>query len=100
MNTNQAHHFASPKNQKYSPDIKAIADKYGLDLNEKWNVDYVDPHIGRHAYDYHEWVLKQMQEIDQIPNLTTEGFIREFRIRIIQPVMKHPEMLRKYYWKK
>lgn len=56
------------------------------------------PHRGRHPNAYHEWILEQMQIIDQMPNMNQMEFIRQFNIRIKQPVISQPFMLRKDFW--
>lgn len=61
----QMHHFATNKNSKYTPMMKEITDKYGLDLDGDWNKAPM-PHIGRHPNAYHLWVLNQMQTINRM----------------------------------
>ncbi len=49
----QLHHFATNKNKTYTPQFEEIANKYGLDLDDAWNKEYM-PHQGRHPNEYHE----------------------------------------------
>jgi len=93
----QTHHFATDKNKTFTPQIKEISEKYKLNLNDDWNKAKL-PHIGRHPNEYHQWVLRQMMEIDRIPNMTPSEFIFQFNNRIIKPVIDNPEMIYKSYW--
>ncbi len=58
------------------------------------------PHLGRHPNAYHKWVLKQMKQIDAMPNMNQQNFIKQFNIKVIQPVKNNPEMLYKSFWQK
>ena len=58
----QLHHFATDKNKVFTPQMEAIASKYGLNLNEPWNKEYMH-HLGRHPNEYHNYVLEQMQKL-------------------------------------
>lgn len=63
----QEHHFFSNKNTVYTPRYEEIVvDKYGLDLNGKWNVRVLDNHRGRHTNKYHEFMECMLYEIDNI----------------------------------
>lgn len=92
----QRHHFATNKNKKYNPQMKAITDKYNIDLNGSWNIESMH-HLGRHPNAYHKWVLESMREIDIIPNMNQQQFIIQFNIKIKQPVINNPDMLRKSF---
>lgn len=81
----QNHHFATDKNKKYTPKMNEIVKKYDLGLQGDWNKELL-PHIGRHPNMYHEWVLDQMRLIDQMPNMNQQNFIKQFNIRVKQPV--------------
>jgi hypothetical protein len=94
----QEHHFATDKNKKFTPQMKAIASKYGLDLNEDWNKQSL-PHQGRHPNAYHNFVLEQMRIIDAMPNMNQQQFINLFNLNVRQPVVNNPNMLYKNYWK-
>jgi hypothetical protein len=69
-----------------------------LDLNGDWNIEKL-PHQGRHPNDYHRWVLNVTLEIDAIPGMNQNDFIKLFRERIIQPIKINPDMLYKKYWR-
>ena len=44
----QLHHFATNKNKTYTPQFEEIANKYGLDLDDAWNLDSRDSTLGYH----------------------------------------------------
>ena len=95
----QNHHFATNKNKRFTPEMEKITNKYGLKLDESWNKEML-PHLGRHPNAYHKWVLKQMKQIDAMPNMNQQNFIKQFNIKVIQPVKNNPEMLYKSFWQK
>ena len=91
-------HYATNKNKTYTPEMEKITDKYNLDLNGEWNKGKL-PHQGRHPNEYHNWVLRQMRLIDNMPNMNQQLFMEQFNIRVIQPINQHPEMLYKKFWR-
>ena len=95
----QNHHFATNKNKRFTPEMEKITNKYGLKLDESWNKEML-PHLGRHPNAYHEWVLEQMKQIDAMPYMNQQNFIKQFNIKVIQPVKNNPEMLYKSFWQK
>ncbi|BCJ92615.1 hypothetical protein acsn021_01840 [Anaerocolumna cellulosilytica] len=94
---NQVHHFASNKNSKYTKQFESIVKKYGLKLDEIWNKELM-PHQGRHPNAYHDWILEQLQEIDQIANGNKDIFLELFE-NVKNIVRDNPDMLRKIFWK-
>lgn len=64
---NQVHHYATNKNKIYTQEFKDITDKYGLDLDADWNKELL-PHQGRHPNAYHDFILDEMKNIDNIAN--------------------------------
>jgi RHS repeat-associated protein len=94
----QTHHFATDKNSQYTPEMEEIASKYGLDLDGDWNKQAM-PHQGRHPNEYHKWVLDNMRTISNTPGMNQQQFIKAFDLKIRQPVINNPNMLRKFYWK-
>ncbi|MDO5765270.1 MAG: RHS repeat-associated core domain-containing protein [Elusimicrobiales bacterium] len=94
----QIHHFATNKNSTFTPDMEKIVKKYDLDLDGDWNKESL-PHQGRHPNAYHQWVLEQMRFIDSTPGMNQQQFVKQFRLRVIEPVHNNPKMLRKGYWK-
>ena len=94
---NQNHHFATNKNKQFTPEMQRIAEEYGLNLNDDWNTMSL-PHQGRHPNAYHQWVLENMYDIRNTPNMNPELFKIQFNQRVIQPVRQNPNMLYKNYW--
>ena len=41
-----------------------------------------------------------MKQIDAMPNMNQQNFIKQFNIKVIQPVKNNPEMLYKSFWQK
>jgi hypothetical protein len=66
-------------------------------LDDDWNIA-VMPHLGRHPSSYNNWVLNRMRLIDKMPGMNQQRFLEEFDIRIKQPIIDNPEMLRKSWW--
>jgi RHS repeat-associated protein len=95
------HHFATNKNKVFTPKFEAIVEKYGLDLNGSWNIDTI-PHQGRHPNDYHNWVLDEMNNIEQVLEDCGKGssdeFIKLFTEKVITPVIKNPSIIKKSFW--
>ena len=93
----QEHHFATDKSKKYTSQFENIANKYGLDLDEPWNKEFLQ-HQGRHPYDYHEFVLDEMTNIDNIANGNREVFFKLFEKNVKSVIRENPDMLYKEYW--
>lgn len=94
----QEHHFATNKNKTFTPEFEKIADKYELNLDGDWNKAKL-PHSGRHPNEYHQWVLDHMRSIDIMTNMNQQEFIKQFNVRVIQPIRNNPDMLYKKYWR-
>ncbi|MED4968981.1 AHH domain-containing protein [Parageobacillus toebii] len=94
----QKHHYATNKSKKYTPQIEAITKKYGLDLDDVWNIELL-PHQGRHPNAYHEYVLSNIRTFDKIAKGDKRKFLRLFE-QLKQEIRKNPEMLYKDYWRK
>ena len=94
----QLHHFATNKNKKYTPELKKITDKYGLDLDGDWNKAMM-PHQGRHPYAYHEYVLEEMRAFDAMAQGDV-GVFKALYEGLKQEIKNNPEMLYKAYWLK
>jgi len=103
----QLHHYLSNKNSKRSEQFtekfkkitekfKKITDKYGLDLDDKWNKDYL-PHQGSHAKECHQYIYEQIQNIDDFAKGDKEVFKDLFE-QTKQIVKDKPEMMYKNYW--
>ncbi len=74
----QNHHFLSNKNKTYTPKFKEVTNKYDLNLNGKWNIKNLENHMGRHTDNYHKYMLKQIQNFDEIANGNKEVFLNLF----------------------
>ena len=93
----QVHHFASNKNKTYTQQFKDITKKYGLDLNEEWNKELL-PHQGRHPNAYHEFILDELTNIDNIANGDIDIFLELYESNIKKVIRENPNMLYKEYW--
>ena len=94
----QLHHFATDKNKVFTPQMEAIASKYGLNLNEPWNKEYMH-HLGRHPNEYHNYVLEQMQMFDIVSKGDQTVFLSLFE-QLKKEIVNNPEILTKEYWKR
>ena len=92
----EVHHFISNINKKFTPRFEKIVKKYGLDLDGWWNKAHMK-HRGRHATEYHEYILGKLEYIDGIAKGDTEKFLREFD-NVKRYVKHNPDMLYKKYW--
>ncbi|MDO4304978.1 MAG: AHH domain-containing protein, partial [Bacillota bacterium] len=95
---NQVHHYATDKNKTYTQAFKDITDKYGLDLDADWNKDLL-PHQGRHPNAYHDFVLDEMRNIDNIANGNKDIFLDLYESEIKSIIRDNPDMLYSNYWK-
>lgn len=88
------------ESKKYAPQMKSIADEFGMDLNGKWNKLNLPANIhrGRHPYAYHDEVLRRTTEARNIANGSTKKFLKEFK-KIVDWIKKHPDCVRKSFWK-
>ena len=93
----QEHHFATNKSKKYTNQFENIVNKYRLDLDEPWNKEFLQ-HQGRHPYAYHEFVLDEMLEIDNIAKGNKEVFLELFEENVKSVIRENPDMLYKEYW--
>jgi hypothetical protein len=90
-------HYATNKSQKFTPPMKDIAEKYGLDLDGDWNKEYL-PHRGRHPYVYHDFVLDAMKNAHQEAQGDKERFLELFDQNVKQVVRDNPDLLYKRGW--
>ena len=93
---NQIHHYATNKNKTFSPQFNEIAQKYGLDLDDPWNKDLM-PHQGRHPNEYHEYVLDNMKQYDNIAKGDKKVFLTLYD-KMKEHILSNPEILYKDYW--
>lgn len=95
-------YIASNKNKKYTPMFEQIANKFGLNLNDNWNIIYntMSDYHGRRANKYHQFVLSQMrifadEAIDQ------KDFLRMFdEFKEILNSDDYIGMMYSAFWKK
>jgi RHS repeat-associated protein len=95
-----SHHFATNKNQTYTPQMEEITEKYGLDLDSDWNIEDISKlyHRGRHPNKYHDFVLRNMKKADAEAAGDADKFLELFDKYIVDPVMENPELLQKDGW--
>jgi RHS repeat-associated protein len=94
----QLHHFATNKNKTYTPEMENIAKQYGLDLDGDWNKMML-PHSGRHPNLYHQFVLDGMRNASQQAGSSQAQFLNLFRINVIEPIVKNPNLLYLKGWR-
>jgi cell division protein ZapA (FtsZ GTPase activity inhibitor) len=92
----QLHHYATNKNKTYTPQFDEITQKYGLDLDDVWNKELL-PHQGRHPNAYHDYVLENMKQFDNIAQGDKDIFLKLYD-GIKNNIKANPDMLYKDYW--
>ena len=95
---NQVHHYATDKNQTYTPEFEGIAKKYGLDLDDDWNKEFL-PHQGRHPNSYQNYVLESMRQYDSIAQGNKNIFLQLFE-NLKKEISSNPNILYKDFWNK
>jgi hypothetical protein len=93
----QEHHFATDKSKTYTPRMKDIADRYGLDLDDVWNKELL-PHLGRHPNKYHDFVVDGMQRAAREAAADRARWLELFDKYVKEPVRHNPDLLRKSGW--
>ena len=93
----EKHHMLSNKNKKWTPEFKKVTDKYGLDLKGDWNIQEM-AHRGRHATEYHQYMLKKLNDIDKVANGDVNIF-RSLFDNVKKIIEKTPDALYKSFWK-
>jgi hypothetical protein len=56
-------------------------------------------HVGRHAHEYHDWILNRLKMIDKMSNGNVDLFMKNFEIYIKEPVRNNPPMLYSDFWR-
>ena len=92
----QKHHFLTNKHSKFTPKFREITDKYGLKLNDPWNVEMLT-HKGRHATEYHKYMLEAVRGIDKIASGDQAIFLAKFQ-GVKNTVIQNPAMMYKNHW--
>lgn len=93
----QKHHFLTNKNSSYTSQFEDVVGKYGLNLDESWNIELM-PHRGRHPNAYHEYMLENIKRIDNYAQGNTSAFLNKFT-DLKKEIINNPDMLRKSYWR-
>ncbi|WP_415068429.1 AHH domain-containing protein [Lacrimispora sp.] len=93
----QVHHYASDKSKTYTQSFKDITDKYGLDLDDVWNKELL-PHQGRHPNAYHDFILDEMRNIDNVAQGNKDIFLDLYESEIKSIIREQPDMLYSNYW--
>jgi hypothetical protein len=89
----QMHHFLTDKHSRYTPRFEEILAKYGLTLNDPWNLELL-PHQGRHTTAYHEFVLTMVTTADKEAKGDRKKFLALIEKYIKAPVRANPAMVR------
>ncbi|MBC2306227.1 T7SS effector LXG polymorphic toxin [Listeria booriae] len=92
----QMHHYATNKSKTYTPQIEEVTTKYGLKLDDIWNKELL-PHQGRHPNAYHDFILDNLKQIDEISQGDPILFMELFEAVKLE-VRNNPDMLYKEYW--
>ncbi len=94
--TKQNHHYLSNKHSKFTQKFENITSKYGLDLNGSWNIEKL-PHVGRHAKQYHNYMLESITKIDAVAQGNTSLFLQQFEVTKAT-IRANPGMMYKSFW--
>ena len=62
----------------------------------KWNIEEM-AHRGRHATEYHQYMLKRLESIDEVANGNTDVFLKLFE-GVKQTIANNPDALYKSFW--
>lgn len=89
----QVHHFLTDKHSVFTPLFEAIVVKYGLTLNDAWNLESL-PHQGRHTTAYHQFVLAAVQKADKEAKGNVTKFLSLIEKYVKGPVRANPAMVR------
>jgi len=92
----QNHHYLTNKSKTYTKQFENITKKYNLDLDDTWNKDLM-PHQGRHPNAYHDYVLDQVKQFDEIAQGDKDLFL-ELMEGLKNGIKSNPDMLYKNYW--
>ena len=93
----QKHHIATNKNPDYTPGFEEIASKYGLDLDDDWNIVKLQ-HQGTHPWEYHDFIESAMYKIDDMAKGDTLSFIDLWK-QLGKLLQANPEMLYAEFWR-
>lgn len=68
-----------------------------MNLNDEWNKELL-PHQGRHPNQYHEFILDEMTNIDNVANGDIDIFLELYESNVRSVVRDNSDMLYKNYW--
>ena len=69
-----------------------------MDLDADWNKELL-PHQDMHPNAYHDFILDEMKNIDNIANGDKEIFLELYESEIKSVIRDNPDMLYSNYWK-
>lgn len=98
INPTEIHHFLTNKRLsegKYvgiSQEFNSIVQRYGLDLDGEWNKGEVPFHRGTHAVEYHDFMLKELKNIDNLAKGDKNRFLELFS-SLKSEISRNPELL-------
>ena len=95
---NQDHHIATNKSDEWTPVFEEIAGKYGLDLDDDWNIVSL-PHQGRHPWEYHSLVEDAMNYADNVAAGNVKVF-KDIWSEFAEFLKENPDMLYSNFWRK
>ena len=95
---NQDHHIATNKSDEWTPVFEEIAGKYGLDLDDDWNIVSL-PHQGRHPWEYHSLVEDAMNYADNVAAGNVKVF-KDIWSEFAEFLKDNPDMLYSNFWRK
>jgi hypothetical protein len=94
----QTHHLATNKHRLWTGLMEDIAAEYGLDLDGEWNLLRDIPHRYPHAPEYHDWVLRNLAEIDVEADGDPTIFQYLFQQYVADVVESDPSIVNWRYW--
>ena len=87
------HHFLTNKHTtRFTNEFQEITDKFWLDIDWKWNKEFLADHSGKHTATYHKFMLQQVEEIKENANWDRQKFLEWFEQLKIH-ILQNPEIL-------
>ncbi|MBN8888568.1 MAG: AHH domain-containing protein [Rudaea sp.] len=91
------HHIATDKAIKsgFTEAFQKIFKRAGMNLQYEAKKVLLEGHAGRHAAEYHNYVLRRLQEAtDGLQGVEAQGALRTTLDEIRQELLKNPEMVK------
>jgi hypothetical protein len=94
----EIHHFLTNKRTSegryigISEKFNNISQKYELELDGEWNKAEVPFHRGTHAREYHSFMLKEVENIDNLAQGDKDKFLELFS-SLKNQIIRNPELL-------